>query len=408
MHKVITGFGQFHTNETSPSNSSKLLKSYANVGLAEIRKMVDSPCSVQKSNAQWIIPSSYPSRKFDEQVSHGEYSYLWADLDKKVESLERVQSVLVALMDCDFEMYTTSSAKLGQLKLRVLIPLAKPLNYEIWVMCQRHLNDALRNAGLEPDTVNERSAQLCYLPNKGAYYATITRRNDKYLNPSDSWLNSPNSYTERTECSDSTDVYRGEQKFTEVVASKCVTTFDYINLPTDCQPKGHGQRNGNVFTFARYLKRLYPNADFAYLRPIVLGWHKHFIEFIATKNFSETWTDFRRGWFSVRVPYGQGIESIINEINFDIPITQAFLDLGYGAKEFKLLLVCRRLQLSHGNKPFYISCRKAGELIGYHFTGAAKMLDSFVEDKILKVVMKADAVKATRYQYIWMHEIEGT
>jgi len=187
-----------------------------------------------------------------------------------------------------------------------------------------------------------------------------------------------------------------------VVAS----VIDYTNLPSDCCPQEEGQRNITLFTFGRYLRKLNPDADFNYLRPLVLGWHNHFINLIGTKNFSETWTDFRRGWVAIKVPYGEGIESIINSIDFGIPIPQTFLDMGYGAKEFKLLLICHQLQLIHGEEPFFLSARKAEEFINYHYTGTAKMLNSLVADGFLELVTNATMVKAIRYRCLWNEQNE--
>jgi hypothetical protein len=138
-----------------------------------------------------------------------------------------------------------------------------------------------------------------------------------------------------------------------------------------------------------------------YLRPIVLGWHNHFINEISTKSFSETWTDFRRGWLKIKVPYGQGIETIIESIDLDIPIPQTFIELGYGAKEFKLLLICQQLQLTHGEEPFFLSARMAEKLINYHFTGTAKMLDALVSDGFLELITKGKMGEASRYRCIW-------
>ena len=156
-----------------------------------------------------------------------------------------------------------------------------------------------------------------------------------------------------------------------------------------------------MFTFGRYLKHLYPDTGLDCLRKIVLGWHNHFIELIGTKSFSETWTDFRRGWLKIKVPYGQLIESIVDSIDLDIPIPQTFIDLGYGAKEFKLLLICHQLQLINGEAPFFLSARMAEKLIKYHYTGAAKMLDALVSDGFLELITKGVTPKASRYRCIW-------
>jgi len=400
MHTVISGSGQFHTNEFDPTKPNRKLKPYLKIGLNEIRMLVDKPMSTKKSMAKWIIPSDYPSRNYKEQAKSGRYLFLWADLDKEPRHLIYIKGVLDIIVGGDFEIYTTSSATTDNPKSRILIPLANPLSPSDWLSCQQNLNKLLSQHGITPDKANERYGQLCYLPNRGQYYDSTYRRENVFFNPMIKWDNyDPLNLS--TEC---TEGYRGVQKSTDVIVTGGGVVRPHI--PPDCCPKEEGQRNKCLFTFGRYLKQLHPEADFEFLRPIVLEWHNHFIEVIGTKSFSETWTDFRRGWAAIKVPYGQGIESIVNSIDFGIPIPQTFMDMGYGAKEFKLLLICHQLQLIHGEEPFFLSARKAEEFINYHFTGTAKMLNSLVADGFLILISKGDKVKASRYKYIWKNFIE--
>lgn len=395
MLTVISGYGQYHTNEFDEGNSNRRLTPYKSISFEEIQSIVDSPKAVPKNRGQWIIPSSFHSRSFEEQSKNGSYWLLWADLDTQPKPITYVRDTLLEILSSDFEIYTTRSAAKENPKARILIPLAKALSPQDWVLSQQTLNKLLCQSGITPDKVNERYAQLCYLPNKGEYYESASIRNGNYFHTS-TWLTLS---TERTEF---TDDYRGLLKRTEntdVIVDALV--MDYTKLPLDCCPKEEGQRNITLFTFGRYLKQRHPDESFDYLRPLVLGWHKHFIDAIGTKNFSETWADFRRGWAAIKVPYGQGIESIVDGIDFGIPIPQTFLDLGYGTIEFKLLLICRQLQLVNGDAPFFLSARTAEKLINYHFTGAAKMLDALVSDKFLELITKGKTPKASRYKYIW-------
>lgn len=401
MHKVTSGFGQFHTNEFDASKPKRRLKEYIFVELENIRAYVDSPRTTSKQMAQWIIPSSLPSRNFEQQSIKGNYHFLWADLDEEPKPIEYVRDTLEEILGSDFEIYTTRSATRENPKSRILIPLANPLLPRDWVLSQQTLNKLLCQSGIKSDRVNERYAQLCYLPNKGEYYQSISIRNGNFFNPLNAWTILSTERTERTEG------YRGALKnteSTEVIVTASV--IDYTNLPSDCYPKEEGQRNITLFNFGRYLRQLNPEATFDYLRPLVLGWHNHFIKVIGTKNFSETWTDFRRGWAAIKVPYGQGIESIVNSIDFSIPIPQTLIDMGYGTNEFKLLLICHQLQIVNGDEPFFLSARKAEEFISYHFTGTAKMLNSLVADGFLELVTNATMVKANRYRCLWNIENE--
>ncbi len=396
MHKVISGFGQYHTNEFDPLKPTRKLKNYISVGLKDIRACVDNPKQTLKQKAQWIIPSSLPSRNFEEQSLKGDYHFLWADLDEQPKPISYVRDVLRKIMDADFEIYTTSSATKEKPKARILIPLANPLSPQEWVFSQQTLNKLLCQSEINPDRANVRCAQLCYLPNRGEYYEAACERNGNYLNPLIAW---GGLTTERTEW---TDDYRGLQKITEISeVVSASSAMDYSSLPTDCCPQAEGQRTNKLFTFARYLKKLNPNSDFVYLRPLVLGWHKHFIDVIGTKDFSETWTDFRKGWEAIKVPYGEGVEAEIGKIDFDTPIPQTFIDLGYGAKEFKLLLICHQLQLINGEEPFFISVRDAGNYTNCHPTSAGKMIDSLASDGFLKLISKGVTPKASRFRCLW-------
>lgn len=387
MLTVITGFGQFHTNKPGSNKS----KPYKEIGWLEIQSIVDKPKVAPKHRCQWIIPSSFHSRNFEEQSKNGSYWLLCADLDDHPKQISYVKDTLVEMLGSDFEIYTTSSATRENQKARILIPLANALSPEEWMLSQQTLNKLLCQRGITPDRVNERFGQIYYLPNKGEYYQSISIRDGNYFNPLNAW------HGLSTEC---TDEYRGLQKNTEITED-IASTMDYSKLPSDCCPMEEGQRNKCLFIFARYLKKLYPEVEFEFLRPLVVGWHKHFIDVIGTKNFSETWADFRRGWRDAKVPYGQGIVEIIDSIDFDIAIPQSLIDLGYGAKEFELLLICRQLQLINGEDPFFLSVRNAGKFINYHYTGAAKMLNSLLADGFLELVTNATMVKAIRYKCLW-------
>jgi hypothetical protein len=72
---MVSGFGQYHTNEADPSNPGKKLAPYVPITRAEIVAMVDSPASVPKPEAQWTIPSELQTRSKVKQNADGHY---WA------------------------------------------------------------------------------------------------------------------------------------------------------------------------------------------------------------------------------------------------------------------------------------------------------------------------------------------
>jgi hypothetical protein len=169
---LCSGFGSFH------SDTGKNPKPLASITLGEILHMIDNPQQVDKAEAQWLIPSTLHSRTFKEQEQNGTFWMLLADLDKNPPALDHLQDVLRdCLAGSDFEVYSSRSATADCPKWHVLIPLAKPLSGADWCLAQEVLNDHLQqDAGIEPDRATERAAQLCYLPNRGAFYQTHSRR----------------------------------------------------------------------------------------------------------------------------------------------------------------------------------------------------------------------------------------
>ena len=188
-YRFCSGFGQYHTNEFDPQKPEKKLTPYIQTSYSELMALVDDPQQIDKRKAQWIIPSSHLSRTFKAQELHGSYLLLWADIDKGSPEIEQVQTVLNQMGHFNYEIYTTSSATLENLKYRILIFLAVPLTSSDWITCQKILNDGLEHGGLIVDRKSEGFAQLCYLPNRGEYYETCSKRETGFLNPLVDWSN---------------------------------------------------------------------------------------------------------------------------------------------------------------------------------------------------------------------------
>tara|TARA_R110001592_G_scaffold44411_2_gene142958 strand:- start:443 stop:2674 length:2232 start_codon:yes stop_codon:yes gene_type:complete len=82
--------------------------------------------------------------------------------------------------------YTSRSATEANQKARLIVPLSEPVSGGVWLTLQKILNDKLQAAGITPDRVTERTGQLCYLPNRGDFYA---HHYEQFLGPlsPDSW-----------------------------------------------------------------------------------------------------------------------------------------------------------------------------------------------------------------------------
>lgn len=185
MSAMTSGFGQFHTNEPGKKNCSP----YARIDLGGIRALVDHPQQVEKDQAQWLIPSSLPSRTFREQERSGQFWMLWADIDKNPPTLNALQECLYLnlIEECDHEIYTSRSAREEYQKSRILIPLSKPLAGAEWIVCQQVFNDKLEAVGIVPDRKSEGPAQLCYLPNRGDFYDSCSIRDCRLFDPLSAW-----------------------------------------------------------------------------------------------------------------------------------------------------------------------------------------------------------------------------
>lgn len=182
------GIGQFHSDEPDV----EFRKPYKGITLTQIRAMVDSPAQVDKSKGPWLIPSGLKSRNFAEQKQMGIYRLLWADIDEpKATFAENVKTVSHrVLMGRNAEFYCTASATEARQKFRILVPLDKPLHYRDWSNGQYVFCMLLASVGIAPDLAATRSAQLCYLPNRGKFYQSISKRDGKNLDPLKDWAES--------------------------------------------------------------------------------------------------------------------------------------------------------------------------------------------------------------------------
>jgi hypothetical protein len=132
-------------------------------------------------------------------------------------------------------------------------------------------------------------------------------------------------------------------------------------------PDGPGQRNRQLFEFARYLKSIPAIGDWDAdsLLPFVRQWFNAALPFIGTKEFDETAKDFRRGWVRIKCPGGTGVSSVWTALarakaNPLPPEAAQFI-----IPELRLLVgLCRELQRQRGSRPFYLACRDAAEVLG--------------------------------------------
>lgn len=130
------------------------------------------------------------------------------------------------------------------------------------------------------------------------------------------------------------------------------------------------------------------------------AWYEKAKKYAATKDFSEYWVDFTNAWPVVRLPAGASMltEALERAEQANPPEWAA----DYGPKAKLLASLCRELQRSSGSNPFFLSNRKAAELIGEGHQTCGRWLRSFVGDGALQEVTKGDneTKRASRYLYV--------
>jgi hypothetical protein len=172
-------------------------------------------------------------------------------------------------------------------------------------------------------------------------------------------------------------------------------------------PREYGTRNRKVFELARTLRSLpqFADVDARELRPIVREWHRRALPKIRTKAFEETWIDFLKAWPRVRHP--KGTEPMTELFQRAVENERPRIAVAtYSENERLQILValCRELQRAAGTEPFYLSCRKAGDLFSVSHTEAGRWLFLLESDGILQVAAKGGTQEhprdATRFRYM--------
>jgi hypothetical protein len=177
--------------------------------------------------------------------------------------------------------------------------------------------------------------------------------------------------------------------------------FSSVGIPPRTLPAQAGQRNRCIFELARYLRGKFPHATRQELRAWVKEWHELALPVIGTKDFAITWADFLNAWEKVRQPFGAAMQTIVDNIDHAGPLPSGLETLEYGESGKRLVRMCIALQAYHGDAPFFLSARQAGERLGLHFTDASRMLRALVADKVLVEVSKGAGNVASRYRFIW-------
>lgn len=188
--QVTIGYGKYATPKnpeeifTMESGELAITKNIQLRSIEEVLVMVDDPQCVSKDDAKWAIFSNLVNRSHLEQEKNGCFCALWFDLDDHPPSLEVVQAVVLETFgDVNLVLYNSRSATSENQRCRGIIPLDKAITGREFVICQRFLNRVFVNAGITPDISTDRAGQVCYLPNRGSFYRSISHLERDYFDP---------------------------------------------------------------------------------------------------------------------------------------------------------------------------------------------------------------------------------
>jgi hypothetical protein len=181
-------------------------RQYDGISLAAIAAMVAEPQAKEKSDASFIIPSTYrehDGRKHASQRERGQFHYLALDIDEGSPSLVDVKAAVVSVTgDAVAMIYSSSGASEDNRKWRVLIPLAEPVSGADYSDTQTALFDIMRTEhNIKCDPALARPGQPIYLPNvppakrddfgQPMFYHQDRHRGEGFFNVADSrvWEN---------------------------------------------------------------------------------------------------------------------------------------------------------------------------------------------------------------------------
>lgn len=170
--QFCSGHGQHHT----ANPDAKHPKPYAALSMANIMQMMADPKPVPKEKGQWVIFSDdtgVHGRNAEHLRSTGALFYaLWGDIDEAqgVTAQDVLSRTGFGATKAETHVYTSRSATEENQKCRIIVPLAEPVDAVTFEIMQEVLNNKLESEGLIPDRVNQTCNQLCYLPNRGAFY----------------------------------------------------------------------------------------------------------------------------------------------------------------------------------------------------------------------------------------------
>lgn len=146
---------------------------YASVSLGDIFGM--APTAVEKRLSPAFLPSSYrdfDAREHARQRVVGSFVALTGDVDKGNHALDQIEALVRSFADdAAWLIYSSGHARPGDMRWRIILPLADALPFADWHDAQLAFFAFMEAAGVAMDHALARAAQPVYLPNVPAIHA---------------------------------------------------------------------------------------------------------------------------------------------------------------------------------------------------------------------------------------------
>ncbi len=146
---------------------------YDTITIDDVLARIKNPTAVPKDDADFIIPSTYvtangaeDARSHDVQREQGRFPLLMVDFDKGNHAMSDLMEAVSSFFgDARYGIYSTASAKPGDRKWRMAIPLDRELAYSEWSELGEAFFDHLKTKGIAADPKLLGPGQPVYLPN---------------------------------------------------------------------------------------------------------------------------------------------------------------------------------------------------------------------------------------------------
>jgi hypothetical protein len=178
-----------------------------------------------------------------------------------------------------------------------------------------------------------------------------------------------------------------------VVALSCVAegmgALAGLALPGDPGDEDAFEWRKGVFAVARKLQALGVREPAA-VETLVRAWHGGLTD--CRCGWGPLWRELRRCWGRVRNPSGETLAEIWHRPD-PRPVPVAVHDVAGKPIWECLLRGLRNLADYWSGEPFPLGCRDAGELVGIHFTDAARKMNALARARVLRLVAKGSRRK---------------